>query len=479
LNLPVILGPDGRAIATEVKGNPTARGPLTSALASDRAQGKRGSRILRDFADTCEPARMAINRRKRQIARGAWKLVRISDPKAPVNPTVNAAVHALFKNPDPKGRSWRSFVEIVLEDTLVLDSGTFEKEFTVGGGIKYLHVVDGGSIRVRGDWTGLEPTQPRYEQWVDGRIVATILNDELTYIMASEASNRCIGMSPIEYAIQTIENFLFAEEYQGDQLRNIAPPGLLYLGDGWDPDQVQRFRTYYQSEIAGKKSLGIFGTPGMGAGGNGKPEFIGLTASNKDQELAAYRMFLAYVIAGMFEMDPVALNLAVETTRAGGRNMQKSTDEGHTNMATLFAEYVTREVIMYFDEDHAFVFDDLNDRDALQQGTIDKLRMSVGALTPNMLMKRDGLDPFTPPPGFDPTKSVFWADLPYPFNNDVGTPQTSPGMQGEPPPEPDGGSQEPGADPKTDVETGDKGMRPFAAPRMSMGTYLNALPPLV
>jgi hypothetical protein len=257
---------------------------------------------------------------------------------------------------------------------------------------------------------------------------------------------------------------------------------LLYLGDGWDPDQVQRFRTYYQSEIAGKKSLGIFGTPGSMGVGNGKPSFIGLTGSNKEQELAAYRTFLANVIAGMFEMDPVTLNLAVEMTRAGGRNMQKATDEGHTNLATLFAEYMTREVIVYFDDDVAFIYDDLNDRDALQQSQIDKVRMSIGLHTPNELRVRDGLDAFEPPPNFSDDE-IFWADLPYPFNNDVGTPQTSPDPgagadPGQTPGEPDGGSREPGSDPATETEGGKSGgpfvESVFKGPPMSMGTYLRA-----
>ena len=43
---------------------------------------------------------------------------------------------------------FRSFIEPIIEDILVLDAGSIEKERTLGGSVAYLHAVDGAKIKV-------------------------------------------------------------------------------------------------------------------------------------------------------------------------------------------------------------------------------------------------------------------------------------------------------------------------------------------
>lgn len=363
---------------------------------------KPGVKMLRHFADSCEFVRMAINRRKHQIAQAPWKIVRQDDPKADADPRVEKQIKDLLRNVNPKHESFRSLLDQVLEDFCIIDAGCIEKEKTLGGDIVALYAVDGGTIRVIPEWQGEDPMAPRYEQWINSRKVASLRNDELIYLMANPRTYSAIGWSPVETLVRTIEAELYGEEYSFEQLKQTAPAGMLYLGPGLTTDQVDAYREYYESEIAGTKSLAIFGG-GISADGKAQtgPSFTPFQPNNTESQLMDYKKWLAIKIAGVFEMDLLAFNLTEGVNRSTGKTLQTSTDEGHKSMSKLVAEFLTRELVEEIDERHAFEFGDINDRDEVAQAEVDAVRMTSGVTFPNEIRARDGLDP------------VPWGDVPY------------------------------------------------------------------
>jgi len=114
-----------------------------------------------------------------------------------------------------------------------------------------------------------------------------------------------------------------------------------------------------------------------------------------------YKKWLAVKIAAVFEMDLLAFNLTEGVNRANGKNMQAQTDQGHIALAKTVAEFLTRELVWEFDENHAFEFGDLTDRDELAQAQVDQINMAIGVTFPNEIRARDGQDP------------VPWGDVPY------------------------------------------------------------------
>jgi len=358
-----------------------------------------GAKMLRDFSRRCEPVRTAINRRKRQISQAKWRIVRTDDPKAVVNPAIEKKITDLLRFVNPKGESFRTLLDMVLEDVLVLDAGCIEKEKTLGGQIVALWAVDGATIVPDPEWDGSDQTAPRYYQYVDGRLVAKLRNDQLVYIMGTPTTYSPIGWSPVEALVRVIEATLYGSQYDYDMLRQTAPAGALDLGRGLSTEQVVSYREYYESEIAGTKDIAIFGggEPGQGSGVN----FIPFQRSNADMQRAEYREWLCKAIATVFEMDPTVFGITGDVNKSASKSLQVRTDEGHVAYAKLIEEFIEREIVWSFDQNHGFEFEELNARDELAQAKIDQIYMSIGKTFPNELRARDGEDP------------VDWGEQPY------------------------------------------------------------------
>jgi hypothetical protein len=361
---------------------------------------RRPSRLLRHFADANEWVRVAINRRKSQVSQTPWHIARVDDPQAKPDPRVVKAVGELFRFCNPKRESLRSLLDQVVEDLLVLDAGVIEKEKTLAGKIVALHAVDGATISPDGSWTGNDPKAIRYRQYVDNILRAELRNDQMLYMMACPRTNSPIGWSKIETLVNIIEAELYGEAYDYDMVRQTAPQGLIDLGPGVDPDDVDKFREYYASEIAGTQNMAIVST-GVGDEA-GHVKYTPFHRSAREMQRQEYKKWLATKIAAVFEMDLGVFNLTQDIHRSIGEKQERLTDEGHRSLAMLVEEFFTREIVWEFDENHGFRFSNLNARDAMEEAKLRQIYMSIGATTPNEIRAEDGKPP------------VPWGDEPWP-----------------------------------------------------------------
>lgn len=364
------------------------------------SEPRRGSQQLRRFARNNEFVQTAINRRKRQIGMARWRLVRRADPNAAPDPRVEKTVRDLLDVVNPKMESFRSLLDQVIFDLLVLDAGCIEKEKTLGGQIIALHAVDGATIAPDPDWDGTAPRATRYRQYIDGICKAKLRNDQLIYMMANPATDRVIGWSPLETLFRVVRAELYAEDFDWDMVRQTAPNIALYLGAGVNDQQRDKFIEYWENEVAGQKAMAVLS--GGDREGKNEPKAIQLRSDTFEDRLG-YKKWLATKIAAVFEMDLMVFNLSEAVQKSVGNSLTARTDEGANGVASLVAEYMTREIVWEVDtsRDHAFEFDDLNARDELAQAKIDQIRMSIGVTYPNELRARDGFDP------------VEWGEEPY------------------------------------------------------------------
>ncbi len=408
-------------------------GPYAKARVQIAVQGydpRGGAKMLRHFSRRNDWVRLAINVRTRQISQARWKLVRNDDPKKAPDPSVVKQVRDLLRFVNSKRESFRSLLDQVIEDVLVLDAGCIEKEKTIGGEIVALWGVDGATIVPDPTWTGAEPKAPRYYQVIDGRQVAQLTNDQLIYIMGSPTTYSPLGWSIVETLVRAIEADLYGEQYDFDMLRQAAPAGLLDLGRGLSRQELDAAREYYESEIAGTKDLmivGFMGDPAAAPGQGGSvAAYTPFARSNREQQRDFYKTWLVKKIACVFELDPTVFGVTGDVNRSTSRTLSARTDEGHVGLANLIAEFLTRELVWEIDERHDFEFDGIVRRDEERQANVDKLYMSIGVTTPNEIRAREGLDPFPGSTLNGVPIATHWANLPYPFNMDVGTPQTQP-----------------------------------------------------
>lgn len=405
-----------------------------------------GARMLRNFADQSEAVRTAINWRKQQVSQSAWRVVRVDDPKRPPDVRVVKAVNQLFRYVNQKGESFRSLMDMVVEDLLVLDAGCIEIERTLGAPSKNtgcdiagLYAVDGATIEPDPAWDGKDAKAIRYRQYLAGQVVAELRNDQLIFMMETPTTHRLLGLSRVETLVHTIESALFGEHYASDLLRQAAPPGMLHLGGGLSEQQVDAFRAYYINEIAGKGRMPI------GGGGDGSPPaFVKFAWSPAEMLFGEYRQWLIGIIAFVFQIDKTIYGVVDDVNRSTSKTMSARTDQGFVALARLFQEYVTREIVSSIDPDHGFEFIDLDVIDPLVQAKIYQIYSLIGVMTPNEI-RADGL-------GYDP---VEWGDAPY---NAAGSATPDPLSTDEPDPaDPDAGDggTDPADAPSTTPAAGD------------------------
>ncbi|HET9029257.1 MAG TPA: phage portal protein [Candidatus Aquilonibacter sp.] len=399
-------------------------------IAAGQNQLRRSTRMLREFADRNEALRTAINWRKQQVSQGAWRIVRTDDEKKAPNPKVVDAVKALLRVVNPKRESLRSLLDQVVEDLLVLDAGCIEKEKTFGGKIVALWGVDGGTIAPDPNWDGRSTKAIRYRQFIDGQLTAELRNDQLIYMMQNPSTHRVLGWSQVETLVQVIEAELYGEAYDYQMLRQAAPAGVLDLGRGLSDEQVESFRQYYESEIAGSKDLAIFGggDPGSGTG----ITFERFGWSPREMQRDAYKSWLINKIAFVFQVDKTIFGLVDDVNRSTSNTLTKRTDQGFTSLARLVAEYFTREIVWEIDENHAFEFTDLVSVDPMMLTRKRAIEMSIGVTTPNEIRAEDGKEP------------VAWGDVPY-VASSTPTPDPLEDDEQQPQPKPSGAAK-PGDD---------------------------------
>lgn len=424
-----------------------ATGPMGKFRVQSQVQGfdpRRGAAMMRNFSRNNKWVRLAINYRRQQISKAQWKLVRIDDPKATPDDAVVKRVRELFRFVNPKRESFKTLLDMVIDDILVLDAGCIEKEKNFGGQIVAMYGVDGSTIIPDPGWDGSDPNATRYYQIINGREVAQLRNDQLVYMMGVPTTYSPIGWSVVETLMRAIEADLYGDDYDFRMLKQTAPAGILSLGPGVTADTVTAFRTYYEEEIAGSQDVAIFGggEPGAGAGVSWEP----FGRSARDNQRAEYRDFVIKAIAAVFQVDKGLFNITESVNRSTSRTQQERTDEGLEGLADLLEEYISREIIAEIDDRHGFKFDGLSDRDEAKQAEIDSTLVGSGILTVNEIRAQRGLDP------------VEWGDAP--FLPTVGP--VSPEVPEEQQPEDD--ANPPADDEENDDKPGKKGSAKRVAP---------------
>lgn len=297
--------------------------------------------VLRNWAETSEWIRAAINVRRLQISQTQFDITPI-DPTQPYDKALQQQIHQLFSTPNTKRDSFRSLIEPVVEDILVLDAGVIEKQQNAKSIPVYLWYADPQWMRIDPAWDGSDPNAPRYYWYPMGSWKASFTNDEILYIMANPATYRVIGLSPLEVLRQTIEADFAASRYNTDMVLGSPPSGLIDLGEGIEPKQVHAFRSYYDTEVAGRKSLGVIG-------GTKGAQFIPFGQNNREMQFMQWQIYLVRKICSVFGISAQDLNLTFDINRATAETQVSLTeDRGLKPLLSLIEEYLNREIVADF-----------------------------------------------------------------------------------------------------------------------------------
>lgn len=334
---------------------------------------KSTSALFRNWAEHSEWVRAAISIRKSQISSAEWDIVPF-DGTTDVSEDLKNEIRSRFITPNAAVESFRSWVEPIIEDILVLDAGVIEKERTLGGQIAALHAVDGARIKVSSVWDG-NPRESRYF-WVPvPEVEVAFKNDDMVYIMANPRTYSVLGLSPLETLKMTIDAEVVGSQYNRRQVEQAAPDGIFDLGEGARPDQLEAFQSYWRSEVAGRSALGFLG-------GTKGAKFIPFRASNRDMQYDEWLKYLVRKICAVYLISPQDLGLTFDVNRATGEVQQEmSEDQGLRPLLALIQDYFTREIV--WDESFggsannlAFRFTRLNIKESMSKANINKLALA-------------------------------------------------------------------------------------------------------
>lgn len=357
-------------------------------------QGKVNVAQFRNWADHSELVRGAIDIRRGQVAVAEWDILP-ADPERPYSENLQARIKRLFDTPNPTRNSFRSFTEPVLEDVLVLDAGSIEKVRNLRGQVAQLWYVDGGEIKVSKYWDG-EEDEPRYFWYPDGRARASWKNEDFVYVMSRPSTHRVVGLATLEILKNTIDAELNGSSYNARQVTSAAPDGMLDLGEGVRPNQVEQFKSYWLAEVAGKGAMAILG-------GSRGAKFVPFRQSNRDMQFVEWQNYLLRKTALVFQLAAQDLNSVVDVNRASAAVFQENTeDRGLRPLLGLVADYYTREIVWDEgfggrDNNLKFAFTRLNQRETLDAAKVQDIQTAgIPTRVVNELRKKDGLEPWGP-----------------------------------------------------------------------------------
>jgi hypothetical protein len=132
-----------------------------------------------------------------------------------------------------------------------------------------------------------------------------------------------------------------------------TPPGIIDLGEGVRPDQVDAFKNYWEGEIAGKSQTAITG------GGKGV-KWIPMAQSNRDMQFMEWQIYLARKICAVFGVQPQDIGLNFDVNKSTSEYGAAFTaDNGIAPLCELIADYMTREVVWLYDRNLRFVYTDV------------------------------------------------------------------------------------------------------------------------
>lgn len=182
-----------------------------------------------------------------------------------------ARIRNFWENPDKaNGLTFTDWLNIALEEILVIDGLAIYPQRTVGGDLYGFQILDGATIKPLIDDRGMRPTPPypafqqilygfpRTEfsapdenETADGEFTA----DELSYSIFNRRANTVYGYSPTERALSVADIYLRRQQWLRAEFTDGVTPELLMQTDsnfGNNADILRAYENIFNNDLAGQ-----------------------------------------------------------------------------------------------------------------------------------------------------------------------------------------------------------------------------------
>lgn len=380
--------------------------------------GKISYDTLRRAANSVHVVRICINVLKEKITKTKY-VIKSKDPLKKLDETKAQRVRDLLDYPNENSETFRSLMDKILEDLLVLDAVSIEKTRYPNGELAELYFVDSATIRPVFDEHGNQDVEiplktenegdtflpVSYVQVLDnsqyggpesGEIIAAWpKKDFIHFHMHPQGSMEGYGygLSPLEGVLSVVANLLNADNYNSTYFEEGSfPPIILQLIGQVNARDLEAYREYLIQELTGN-----FHRPAIMAG-TSEAKVIDLKSdSNRDMQFMEYTIFLAKLMCAAMGLSPQDIGLTDDVNRSTSETMEGlSNQKGYGSILDLIASVINSQIIWrdlgYTDMEFEWVADD--SVDPQEAATMYDTRLKNGTLTINEVREKSGETPF-------------------------------------------------------------------------------------
>jgi hypothetical protein len=384
---------------------------------------------LRMLAESYDPIRLIIERRKDQMCRLPWKIrVKHEDGgKRPTSAQLSPATRGLiqdvtrfFKNPTDD-LSFRPWLRMLLDDLLVIDAPSLYCERDAGGTLIALAPIDGGTVKRVIDDHGRTPRPfrwdggafdwcgqtvgpgnfdelgfkitngmvypPAFQQILKGLPAVNYTTWDLLYRPLNLRTNHVYGYSPIAQIVTTVSIAMRRSMSQLEYFREGNQPESIYgLPETWTPDKVQSFQDYWDNLFVGN------------LGNRRRMKFLPGGANNaytalKEPPLKSeFDEWLVRIVCFALSYPPQAF-VALSNRSTAEQHERTAEEEGLEPLKNWLTDLANEVIEREFSEDLELVFAEEDEVDQEKQSKILTRYTDSGVMTRNEAREKLGLSP--------------------------------------------------------------------------------------
>lgn len=299
----------------------------------------------------------------------------------------------------PDRNSFEGFLRKVVRDTLTYDALTFEIVPRVDGRPYEFYAIPAETIRICSG-VGQKPNakelglntsdklmgrfgypkeflsdpdrgaeEPKYLQFLAGRVTATYDESELCYGIRNPRTDigaNGYGLSELELLISVITADLNQFTYNKNFFtQGAAIKGILNFEGNIPPRQMESFKRQWHAQVTGAHNA--WKTPIVNSD---KLSFVSMHSGNREMEYSKWVEYLIKIITGVYLIDPSEINFDITRTAGGmagssieSANSQKQTmskDKGLVPLLRFIQNLLNKYIIERLDNRFEFNFVGLN-----------------------------------------------------------------------------------------------------------------------
>ena len=180
-------------------------------------------------------------------------------------------LRAFWENPDKaNGLTFGDWLNIALEELLVIDALAIYPQMAVGGDLYGLQILDGATIKPMLDDRGMRPMAPNpaYQQILygfprseftanddDPSADGEFTSDDLAYLVRNRRTTSVYGFSPTERALPLADIYLRRQQWLRAEFTDGVLPDMMFETDatwGTNPDLLRAFENIFNDDLAGQ-----------------------------------------------------------------------------------------------------------------------------------------------------------------------------------------------------------------------------------